>query len=185
MDRKLVSLKTQIRSCEKCPLYELTPCGPVPGIGKRNSKAFFVNERVDSTQATILVPFGGNDSDYIKNILSRAKLNYKEYFYTSLNKCSDTNHDYPKNKFAKICSDWVYEEIDEHNPDYVFCMGMEVLYRLLPECKRNWKLKDVIGKQYSYRNTIFVPLYSLSFLKEYGIKKTQEVVEVISGILKE
>jgi len=175
-------IKERIRECERCPLYEITPQRPVPGVGN-GSEAFFVCERLDCVQATVEIPFSGDDADYIKDIIKRAGLNYKNYYYTSLLKCADCDGIYKKKEHLNICKDWVFEEIKEKKPKYVFCMGKEVLYRLLPECKTTWKMKDIIGDKFIHDNVTYIPIYSLSYLKEYGRGKTQEIAEVISGIL--
>lgn len=172
--------REKIRTCQKCPLHSVTPCRPVPGVGR--SKAMLVCENLSYEQAVVEMPFGCDDADYIKNIMYRAKLNYREFYYTSLTKCFETD---TKNKYSEICKDWIFEEIKEKNIKYVFCLGNEVSYRLIKDVKRKHKLTDIFGKQFEQDDVIFIPIYSLKFLREYGVKKTSSVVELFHELFGE
>jgi uracil-DNA glycosylase family 4 len=154
----------------------MSPCGPVFGVGKGD---MFVSERLSFNQAAIEVPFGDEDGDWIKEILSKAGLNYKNFYYTSLTKCKDVNHDYKKDEFAKVCSQWIEKEIEVNDTKNVFCMGKKV-YEVLTG-KRD-SLTSVFGKPLELNGVNYIPIYSISYLKNGGRARKERVIEVIRGV---
>lgn len=172
-------LKNEIQNCKSCPLYKLTPCGPVMGVGKGN---MIVSEGLTYNQAAIGIPFGDEDADVIKLILSKAKVNYKKFYYTALQKCKDVNHEYEKYEYLETCKKlWVGKEIEYNQPEYVLCMGKGVFESLYGE---KIKLKDVFGKPHVKDNVKYVPLYSLEYLRHRGLKVQNEMVRAIHELFK-
>lgn len=128
------------------------------------------------------MPFGCDDADYIKNIMYRAGVDYRQFFYTSLVKCYKEGY---SKKIGKICKEWVLEEIKEKEIKVVFCLGSEVSYQLIKGVKRKDKLSDIFGKKFEQDGIIFIPIYSLQFLREFGVKKTSSVVEIFRELFGE
>ena len=69
------NLRSEIQSCQKCPLHTEMPdgCSPIPGMGATNARVMLVGEAADATGAILGEPLGGIAIDMLKEALSQAK----------------------------------------------------------------------------------------------------------------
>lgn len=173
-----MSLKEEIANCEQCPLYKKMPCGcrPVCGNGNMPSDYMFISGSLSKDDSVMEEPLSGQLGQLFEKILKLAGLSRETCYTTMAVKC------FCKGKPTKLteikCSGWLAKEFKEVKPKYIFTLGKTALsYFKYIEMEDG--LEDYIGKEFMFRGSTVVPLYSMNYLFQRSSLDVKNTVETI------
>lgn len=182
----MTNLNSQIKSCQKCPLYKDTPCGPVPGIGPDKASLMIVGEALGEDESIVGEPFVGLCGRFLDKMLDKAGLIREEIYITNAVKCLPTKNNKlrtPSKKEINACKKWLWLELTKVAPQYILTMG-RVSTELLLHVKKTTPLKEIIGRPYrvDYSTAIIVPCYHPSYIMVHSKKDMERMVEILYDI---
>lgn len=180
------TLQDEIRDCTKCGLCKTMPFKPVPGYGPKNARIMIVGEAPGEEESLIEQPFVGLCGKLLTKMLIEAGINRDECYIANVVNCrpvDGTRNRPPTGKEIKACKDWVFQQIEEVNPDIIFTLGKVPTSTLYPKFKSTSRLKDVIGVPAKMggavvkENTV-IPNFHPSYIMVYGKKELELAIEV-------
>lgn len=181
----MIDLYTQIKECTNCPLYQNMPLGPVSHVDN-GSSVLIIGEAPGETESLLEEPFVGSCGKFLeKQIFTPLGLQRNQFNWTNLVKCMcrDGNvNRKPAPKEVQACKPLLDKELNKFSPKAAICLGNESAYRTIKCLKRSDKMKDIIGKKYTFGGTDYFPCYHPSFLMQYGRQYTDEVILLFKNI---
>lgn len=118
----LKDLNQQIKTCTKCNLREECTA-PVCGLGSAGAKYFIIGEAPGKTEDEKGVPFIGAAGKKLDKLIALGNISLNDIYLTNTVKCRPPNNDKPKKRQTKTCCEWLWQELELVNPQYIITLG--------------------------------------------------------------
>ncbi len=129
----LFSLAEDIRRCTKCPLWKGRTLA-VPGMGPENAKIMLIGEAPGAEDDRQGLPFMGKSGIFLREILTRIKIQSKDIFITSCVKCRPPLNRVLRAKECTTCRDlYLSNQINCIKPKLIILVGATAVRTVL--CK--------------------------------------------------
>lgn len=173
------SLEEQIKACQKCPLYQAMPLGPITGWGNKQAKIMLVGECPGEDESILEEPFVGRCGRFLdKQLIEPAGLVRSELYITNTVKCMcrvGNKNRKPKKKEILSCEDWLKEEIKLINPRVIIALGETASRKL---CLNKMSFDNHVGCNFHSNGIEILPCFHPSYLMIWSRDKLDRALEV-------
>lgn len=155
-------LSEEIRSCQKCRLWE-TRRNALPGEGNPNARVMLVAQAPGMNEDREGRMFIGRSGNELNRLLRDAHVDKTALYLTNLIKCMLPKNRKPKQDEIQTCSQYLDEEIRLVNPSLIVTLGYYATKHLFTKYqillpKSKIEFSKVYGKLFLARNRKILPL---------------------------
>ena len=161
----LETLKKEVLSCKKCPLYE-TKTNYVVGEGNKNAKIMLIGEAPGYNEDQTGRPFCGAAGKVLDELLNSIEIAREEVYITNILKCRPPGNRDPKPEEVKACSPYLDRQIEIIKPKIICSLGNHATSYVFKKFGLNDKLSGIskLHGQVFEVSTLFgkikiIPLY--------------------------
>lgn len=119
----LESVRHHIGDCTRCPLAYAGRKTIVFADGDPNARLMFVGEGPGADEDASGVPFVGKAGQLLNNMINAMGLKREEVFIANVVKCRPPGNRTPEPVEANTCSQFLAEQIDIVQPEYIVALG--------------------------------------------------------------
>ncbi|MBS1814991.1 MAG: uracil-DNA glycosylase [Acidobacteria bacterium] len=127
----LESIRHHIGDCTRCPLAYAGRHTIVFADGSPDAKLMFVGEGPGADEDTSGVPFVGKAGQLLNNMITAMGLKREEVYIANVVKCRPPGNRTPEPIEANTCSQFLAEQIDVVQPEYIVALGATAATYLL------------------------------------------------------
>jgi len=132
----LDAIANEVRSCEKCPLYE-GRVHAVPGSGTGKSGIVFIGEGPGAKEDMQGEPFVGAAGKFLDELLQSINFKRNDVFITNVVKCRPPNNRDPLPEEAETCVDsYLWRQLEALSPKLIVTLGRHAMYQFIPADKK-------------------------------------------------
>lgn len=157
----LESIRHNIGDCTRCPLAYAGRRKIVFADGDPNAKLMFVGEGPGADEDTSGIPFVGKAGQLLNNMITAMGLKREEVYIANVVKCRPPGNRTPEPVEANTCSQFLAEQIDVVQPEYIVALGSTAATYLLG-VKRS--LASLRGSWYETRGAKVAVTYHPAYL---------------------
>jgi len=151
-------LNARIKTCDRCPL-SLGRIHAICGEGNVNARIFFIAQAPGEIEDRDDKMFIGPTGKVIDELLRKNHINRNEVYMTNLIKCRLPKNRKPKKNEIEICNQYLEEEIDIINPEFLIPLGYHATkYIFSHYCSENNIPSEPAGKLFFCNGIKIYPL---------------------------
>ena len=157
----LDELKTEVLSCEKCPLHQ-SRTNVVFGNGDQNAEIMLIAEAPGFYEDKSGIVFQGKSGKLLDKILAASGFNRDKHIYISnIVKCRPPNNRAPNSVEKEACIPYLFDQIEIIDPKIIILLGSTALKGLIDP---NAKITQVRGQWINWNGKLVMPTYHPSAL---------------------
>lgn len=161
VEKELVRLSHQVKSCTKCELYRKRT-NTVFGMGNPFAEIMLIGEGPGREEDLQGVPFVGKSGQLLDKILGACSFNRDEHIYiANIVKCRPPNNRDPEPAEREACLGYLLEQIKLINPQIIVLLGATALKGLIDP---NARITRVRGNWMEWENRLVMPTFHPSAL---------------------
>lgn len=127
----LQAIRNTIGDCTRCPLAYAGRRNIVFADGDPNAKLMFVGEGPGADEDASGTPFVGKAGQLLNNMIGAMGLRREEVYIANVVKCRPPGNRTPEPVEANTCSQFLAEQIDAVQPEYIVALGATAAMYLL------------------------------------------------------
>jgi len=127
----LESIRHHIDDCTRCPLAYAGRHTIVFADGSPDAKLMFVGEGPGADEDASGIPFVGKAGQLLNNMITAMGLKREEVYIANVVKCRPPGNRTPEPVEANTCSQFLAEQIDVVQPEYIVALGATAATYLL------------------------------------------------------
>lgn len=142
--------------CQLCPLWESaeTPC--LWGKGPQGAKIMIINEAPGELEDRKGLPLQSREQKRLLEwTLEEAGVKLSDCYITHAVRCKPPEGRTPTATEAKVCKQYLDEEIKTVNPEYILTLGATVLKAI----SKKAKITELHGQSFEYGNATVIPTF--------------------------
>lgn len=154
--------------CHKCNLgYKRT--NMVFGDGNPRAKLMFIGEAPGADEDRIGLPFVGKAGQLLTKGLNTLELvRERDYYICNVCKCRPENNRTPFEEEAKICLEYLRNQVALINPKIIICLGATAMTYILG---KEWRITRDRGKWVERKGIYIMPTFHPSAILRDESKK--------------
>ena len=157
----LATLKTQVETCQKCPLSKQRN-KVVFGEGNPNAPIMIIAEAPGRDEDIQGRPFVGKSGQLLDKILGASGFTrQKHVFLSNIIKCRPPNNRTPSPIEAKTCMPYLIKQIELINPKIIILLGATALKNMLGT---QMKITQVRGQWLNWQGRLAIAVFHPSAL---------------------
>ena len=157
----LEAVRTEIGDCTRCPLAYAGRRHIVFADGDPNARLMFVGEGPGADEDEQALPFVGKSGQLLNNMIAAMGLRREQVYIANIVKCRPPANRAPEWIEASICTQFLVQQMDIVQPEYVVGLGATAAQYLLGVKQ---SLASLRGRFHDVRGTKTVITYHPAFL---------------------
>ena len=129
-DSSMWQNKIRNPSCTSCPLHKNAQHVCLMGSGPKKAKLMIVGEAPGAREDDENRAFVGPAGQLLDELLEEVGLHREDVYITNAVKCRPPNNETPTRVHIKACSQYLVQELEEVEPEYVLALGNSALQAL-------------------------------------------------------
>lgn len=163
------NLRNKILTCTRCDLA-LTRHKVIFGEGNPKAKIFIIGEAPGGEEDILGRPFVGKSGQLLDKILAACGFNRNEHvFLSNIVRCRPPGNRIPTPLEASTCLPWLYEQIENIDPQLIVMLGATALKYL---SGGKYKISQIHGNWIDFNNRPAMPVFHPSaLLRDPSLKR--------------
>lgn len=162
-------LEASIIDCKKCKLCQKRT-NIVFGTGNKNAKLMFIGEGPGADEDVQGLPFVGKAGQLLTKGLNALNITREEVYIANIVKCRPPQNRVPEDDEAKICLDYLRNQVMLIKPEIIVLLGSTALKNIFGE---NHRISRERGKWLQLKNIIYMPTWHPAALLRDESKKKE------------
>ncbi|MGC8734227.1 MAG: uracil-DNA glycosylase [bacterium] len=158
--KEIKDLEEKIKECRLCNLSQ-TRTNAVPGSGNYQAKLMIIGEAPGRNEDLQGLPFVGQAGKLLEQMLNEINLKREDVFITNVVKCRPPENRDPTEEEIKICSPYLFKQIELINPKVILLLGKYSLKTIL---NINLKISYLKGRIFIKNNKYIFCTYHPAFI---------------------
>lgn len=129
--KQLSVLADQVAECTRCPELATTRTQTVFGVGNPQASILFLGEAPGADEDRQGEPFVGRAGQLLNKILEASRLQRAEVYICNVLRCRPPGNRNPTPDEATNCREYLDQQIETVDPDYIVCLGTVAAQALL------------------------------------------------------
>ncbi len=130
-EERLAALADRVAACTRCELLAEARTQTVFGVGDPNANLMFIGEAPGADEDRLGEPFVGRAGQLLDRIIVACKMTREEIYICNILRCRPPGNRNPSQQEADNCREYLNEQIQIVNPEYIVCWGTVAAQNLL------------------------------------------------------